>query len=107
MHGTVESLICIMLEGVFQVNCGNLRRAWAVYRRAMAVAQMMVLRRSPMPHLRRVNPELDVDPVSMWFRIIYMNRYLSLFIGLPPGTSDQSMADMSVSRHETTLCRLE
>ncbi|ORY63261.1 uncharacterized protein BCR38DRAFT_516424 [Pseudomassariella vexata] len=37
-HGTVESLICIMLEGVFQVNSSNLRRAWVVYRRALTVA---------------------------------------------------------------------
>lgn len=30
MQGTVESLICIILEGVFETNCGNLRRAWVV-----------------------------------------------------------------------------
>ncbi|KAJ5634392.1 C6 zinc finger domain protein [Penicillium herquei] len=48
-QGTLESVLCIMLEGVFEVNCGNLRRAWSVYRRAMTVAQLMGLHRASLP----------------------------------------------------------
>jgi len=107
MHGTVESLICIILEGVFKISCGNLRRAWVVYRRAMTVAQMMGLHRSPMPPLKRIDPELDVNPEFMWFRIVYMDRYLSLLLGLPQGTSDKSMGAMSVLRHEPPLGKFE
>ncbi|KAM5343575.1 hypothetical protein ACJ41O_012112 [Fusarium nematophilum] len=91
MHGTIESLICIILEGVFEVNCGNLRRAWVVYRRAMTVAQLMGLHRSPMPPLKRIDPNVDADPKFMWFRIVYMDRYLSLLLGLPQGTYDKSI----------------
>lgn len=107
MHGTIESLICIILEGVFEINCGNLRRAWAVYRRAMTVAQLMGLHRSPMPPLKRIDPELDANPKFMWFRIVYMDRYLSLLLGLPQGTSDKSMGAMSVLRHEPPLGKFE
>ncbi|KAB8205452.1 hypothetical protein BDV34DRAFT_99614 [Aspergillus parasiticus] len=107
MHGTVESLICIMLEGVFEINCGNLRRAWAVYRRAMTVAQLMGLHRSPMPPLKRIDPGLDAKPEFMWFRIVYMDRYLSLLLGLPQGTSDKNMGTMSTLRHEPPLGRFE
>lgn len=107
MHGTVESLICIILEGVFETNCGNLRRAWVVYRRAMSVAQLMGLHRAPMPPLKRIDPELDAKPEFMWFRIIYMDRYLSLLLGLPQGTSDKSMGRTSVLRHEPPLGKFE
>ncbi|RYP48240.1 hypothetical protein DL768_005847 [Monosporascus sp. mg162] len=107
MHGTVESLICIMLEGVFEINCGNLRRAWAVYRRAMTVAQLMGLHRSPMPPLKRIDPELNANPKFMWFRIVYMDRYLSLLLGLPQGTSDKSMGAISVLRYEPPLGKFE
>ena len=107
MHGTVESLICIILEGVFETNCGNLRRAWAVYRRAMTVAQLMGLHRSPMPPLKRIDPELNAEPEIMWFRIVYMDRYLSLLLGLPQGTTDKSMGALSILRHEPPLGKFE
>ena len=107
MHGTVESLICIILEGVFEINSGNLRRAWVAYRRAMTVAQLMGLHRSPMPPLKHIDPELDAQPEFMWFRIVYMDRYLSLLLGLPQGTSDESMGAMSILRHEPPLGKFE
>ncbi|KAE8136456.1 hypothetical protein BDV38DRAFT_283944 [Aspergillus pseudotamarii] len=107
MHGTVESLICIMLEGTYEVNSGNLRRAWVVYRRAMTVAQLMGLHRSPMPPLKRIDPGLDADPEFMWFRIVYMDRYLSLLLGLPQGTTDRRMGTMSALRHEPPLGKFE
>ncbi|EAW17321.1 uncharacterized protein NFIA_072350 [Aspergillus fischeri NRRL 181] len=107
MHGTVESLICIILEGVFEVNSGNLRRAWVVYRRAMTVAQLMGLHRSPMPPLKRIEPELRADPEFLWFRIVYMDRYLSLLLGLPQGTTDNSMGAISALQHEPPLGKFE
>lgn len=107
MHGTVECLICIILEGVFETNSGNLRRAWAVYRRAMAVAQLMGLHRSPIPPLRRIDPNLDACPEFLWFRIVYMDRYFSLLLGLPQGTSDKSMGAALVLQHEPPLGRFE
>ncbi|RYP07503.1 hypothetical protein DL765_009136 [Monosporascus sp. GIB2] len=107
MQGTVESLICILLEGVFEINCGNLRRAWAVYRRAMTAAQLMGLHRSPMPPLKRIDPELNANPKFIWFRIVYMDCYLSLLLGLPQGTTDKSMGGLSVLRHEPPLGKFE
>ncbi|GFF31062.1 hypothetical protein IFM58399_02763 [Aspergillus lentulus] len=107
MHGTVESLICIILEGVIEVNSGNLRRAWVVYRRAMTVAQLMGLHRSPMPPLKRIEPELHADPGFMWFRIVYMDRYLSLLLGLPQGTTDKSMGAIPSLQHEPPLGKFE
>ncbi|RFU32341.1 hypothetical protein B7463_g3971, partial [Scytalidium lignicola] len=107
MHGTVESLVCIMLEGVYEINSGNLRRAWVAYRRAMTVAQLMGLHRTPMPPLKCIDPELDAKPDFMWFRIVYMDRYLSLLLGLPQGSTDTSMGAMSALRHEPPLGKFE
>ncbi|ORY04144.1 C6 zinc finger domain protein [Clohesyomyces aquaticus] len=107
MHETLEGLICIILEGVFEVAGGNLRRAWVVYRRAMTVAQLMGLHRSPLPPLKRIDPNLDADPDFIWFRIVYMDRYLSLLLGLPQGTIDKNMAAMSVLQHEPPLGKFE
>jgi hypothetical protein len=107
MHGTLEGLICIMLEAVLELNCCNLRRAWAAYRRAMAVAQLMGLHRSPVPPLKRIDPKTEADPEFMWYRIVSMDRYLSLLLGLPQGNPDRSMTDWSKMRGEPFWGRFE
>ncbi|KAK7733909.1 hypothetical protein SLS53_008059 [Cytospora paraplurivora] len=60
-----------------------------------------------MPPLRRIDPELKADPEFLWFRIVYMDRYLSLLLGLPQGTSDKSMGKLSVLQHEPPLGKFE
>lgn len=100
MQGTVDSLICIILEGVFETNCGNIRRAWIAFRRAMTVAQLMGIHRSPMPHLKRIDPDLDADPEFIWFRILFMDRYLSLLLGLPGGASVKTLGPTPLLRDE-------
>ncbi|PYI01586.1 hypothetical protein BO78DRAFT_401221 [Aspergillus sclerotiicarbonarius CBS 121057] len=107
MQGTAEALICIILEGIFETNAGNLRRAWAVYRRALTAAQLMGLHWSPKPALPRTEPSLEADPDFLWFRIVYMDYYLSLLLGLPPGTSDQAIGDSTILRHEPPLGQFE
>jgi hypothetical protein len=39
--GTTEGIECIILEGLFQHSCGNMRRAWLAFRRALTVGQLM------------------------------------------------------------------
>ncbi|OKL63480.1 hypothetical protein UA08_01964 [Talaromyces atroroseus] len=106
-HSSVESLLCIILEAVYETNCDNLRKAWVIYRRALTIAQTMGLHRSPIPPLKRIDPTLDADPEFMWFRIVYMDRYLSLLLGLPQGTTDKSIAASSASGHDPPLGQFE
>ena len=106
-QGSIDSLICIILEAVFETNCGNLRKAWVIYRKAMSIAQTMGLHRSPIPPPKRVDLTLNADLEFMWFRIVYMDRYLSLLLGLPQGTTDKSMGALSFSRHEPPLGQFE
>ncbi|KAI1325352.1 hypothetical protein F5Y16DRAFT_411494 [Xylariaceae sp. FL0255] len=84
MHGT----------GVYEINSGNLRRAWLVFRRAMTVAQLMGLHRSATPPLKRIDPTLNFDPHLVWFRIdmctVYIDRYLSsISMGSPSALQNQ------------------
>ncbi|KAI8958118.1 hypothetical protein F5Y11DRAFT_53553 [Daldinia sp. FL1419] len=107
MHRTIEGLTCIILEGIFEINCGNLRRAWAVCRRAMTAAQLMGLHCSSMPPPKRIDPKLNADPKFIWFRIVHIDRYLSLLLGLPQGTSDKSVGAASVLRYEPPMGKFE
>ena len=107
MQGTVESLICIILEGVFHTHAGNLRRAWAVYRRAVTVAQLMGLHRLPKPSPSRIDPDLDADPDFLWYRIVHMDRFLSLLLGLPQCTSRMSKGFLTNLPHAAPIEKFE
>lgn len=111
MHGSLDHVVCILLEAAYHVHCGNLRLAWAVYRRAMTAAQLLGLHRSPIPPIKRIDPGLDADPEFVWFRIVYMDRYLSLLLGLPQATADRSIEGVSTKlaqhAHDPPLGRFE
>jgi hypothetical protein len=87
LTASVEGIECIMVEAMIQNNCGNLHRAWMTVRRASAVAQMLGLHRgSPQSSAFKVlDPQgtSGLDPDQLCFRIIEMDRYLSLTLGLP------------------------
>ncbi|RYP08991.1 hypothetical protein DL765_008608 [Monosporascus sp. GIB2] len=91
--GSVESLECMTLEATFQANTGNLRRAWLTFRRAIGLAQLMgIHRRSNRPPVTFLNPHsTEVDTQVMWFRLIYVDRFLCLMQGLPPATADNEI----------------
>ncbi|KAL2813187.1 hypothetical protein BDW59DRAFT_34788 [Aspergillus cavernicola] len=105
--GTVEGLECIMMEGMYQANCGNVRTAWMAFRRAMALAQLMRIPRpghSPLPLL---DPRHKYNSSFLWYRIVYTDRLLCLLMGLPQGSLDRSMAADDALSSDTPLGRLE
>jgi len=89
-----------ILEGVFEVNSGNLRRAWVIL--SQGNDSRPVDGPSPLSHAttERIDPELMLSQSFMWFRIVYMDVISGLLLGLPQGTSDKSMGAMSVLQHE-------
>ncbi|RAK95407.1 Zn(II)2Cys6 transcription factor [Aspergillus ibericus CBS 121593] len=105
---TVEGLTCVMLEGIYQANCGNLRPAWIAFRRAMALAQLMGIHRpGGSPSLRLLDPNYKFNARFLWYRIVYTDRFLCLMLGLPQGSLDRSMAADAALAHDTPLGRLE
>lgn len=106
---SVEGTECLVLEGLYQTNMGNLRRAWMSMRHALSVAQMVGLHREKLDRrlLRFIDPDNRIVPHVMWSRIVYADRYLSILLGLPAGTSDNSFASEARLRDETPAGRLE
>jgi hypothetical protein len=106
--GSIESLECVMIESVLQANIGNLRRSWLSGRRAMSIAQLMGLNR---PHNQTqytiLNPRTSYHPQLMWFRIVFLDRYLCLILGVSQGCSDHSMASEALLASDTPMGRLE
>jgi hypothetical protein len=106
--GSMEGLECLMLESMYQVNIGNLRRSWVTGRRAMCTAQLMGLNRSDSrTHFKVLEPKVKYHPQFMWFRILFLDRHLSLMLGLPQGSCDRSMASDTLLSGDTPTGRLE
>ncbi|RSL66569.1 hypothetical protein CEP54_003711 [Fusarium duplospermum] len=80
---SLEGLECLIYEGVYLVNCGNLRRALVTLRRAATLAQFMGMHRkvaytTPKQH----DPATRVSGDVAWAHIAYLERYISLLLGM-------------------------
>ena len=106
--GSIEGLECVMIESVYQANIGSLRRSWLAGRRAMSIAQLMGINR--MDHQAQykvLDPKTEFHPQLMWFRIVFLDRYLCLMLGLSQGCLDRSMASDAMLANDTPMGRLE
>ncbi|KAK6330098.1 hypothetical protein TWF718_003526 [Orbilia javanica] len=107
---TLEGIECVMMESMYLNNAGNLRRAWLANRRAMGIAQMMRLHvnATSQPNITLEKETRDrIDPKYMWFRLVVSDRYLSLMLGLPQGTVENSFAESQMLDKCTPLERME
>jgi hypothetical protein len=105
LFGSAESLECILLEAVFEKNRGHFRRAWLAIRRAMTAAQLMNLHRNNNLPIAKLDPNSSINPQYLWFRIIYMDRFVCLMLGLPAASLD---IDVSVDMiNDTPIGQLE
>lgn len=95
MLDTLEGLECVLLEGIYQANCGNLRQSWFVFRRVMAVSQLMSIHQSVNQPLKTIEPKTKFNTRFLWYRIVYTDRWLCLMLGLPQGSLDRSMTSDS------------
>tara|TARA_R110002003_G_scaffold502_6_gene20093 strand:- start:9265 stop:10977 length:1713 start_codon:yes stop_codon:yes gene_type:complete len=91
LTASVEGIECIMVEAMIQNYAGNLHRSWIAVRRASAVAQVVGLhRRCKYPSLKILDPttRAGLDPEQLYFRIVEMDSYLSVTLGLPRSSLD-------------------
>jgi len=106
--GTIEGLQCMLFEGMYQANWGNLRRAWLAFRRAMVAAQLMGIHRAHNHKpLKVVDPKAAIYPQYLWYRIVFADRSLCMMLGLPQGTQDISMASPAQLAGDAPSGRLE
>ncbi|KAI3342232.1 hypothetical protein F4824DRAFT_445470 [Ustulina deusta] len=92
--GYAEGLETLALISLYHANAGNLRKSWLMLRRTLSVAQLMGLDRWGNKPLRSAdptsNPSTRIRASAFWFRLNFTDRYLSLLLGLPAGTDDNS-----------------
>ncbi|KFY03515.1 hypothetical protein V490_00164 [Pseudogymnoascus sp. VKM F-3557] len=105
---SAEALEAIMLEGIYQANIGNLRRAWVSFRRALAAAQLMELNKPCSRSVEVLDSSTKVDQFYTWSRIVFVDRHFSLMLGLPQGCSEQlDLPHSAPQRDESSTAELE
>ncbi|KAL7948151.1 hypothetical protein V8C42DRAFT_275502 [Trichoderma barbatum] len=89
-----EGIETLMLEGLYHVSTGHSRFAWLVFRRALGIAHLMGLhipqRRRESKRPKAGNLQTPICLATLWFRLIFMDRYLSLVLCLPMSVQDDS-----------------
>ncbi|KAI0554462.1 hypothetical protein F4679DRAFT_297022 [Xylaria curta] len=107
--GYAEGLETLALVSLYHANAGNLRKSWLMLRRAISVAQLMGVDRlgdKPIKSAEPVsNPSTQVKAKAIWFRLNFTDRYLSLLLGLPAGTDDNSF--LSNDPNDDPMDRIE
>ncbi|KAI1409446.1 hypothetical protein F5Y13DRAFT_203344 [Hypoxylon sp. FL1857] len=95
---SIEGIECVMIESMYLNKAGNLRRAWLVNRKAMAMAQMLGLHTGTSSSSMFLEKETQdrIDPHYMWFRLVVSDRYLSLMLGLPQGSLETVFPNLKV-----------
>ena len=74
----------------------------------MSIAQLMGLNRSDNHTQYKVlDPKSEHHPQLMWFRIVFLDRYLCLMLGVSQGSLDRSMASDEMLANDTPMGRLE
>lgn len=106
--GSVEGLTCIMMESVYHASSGNLRRSWMTARRAITVAQLMGLSsESARMQLEVLEKDVHYDARVIWSRLVFLDRFLCLLLGLPQACNDRNMDYDMISKTNLQLARLE
>ncbi|KAF1944036.1 hypothetical protein EJ02DRAFT_399501 [Clathrospora elynae] len=96
----LERLIC---ERVYLTNCGNLRHALVCLRRAATILQLMGLHRYKPQGMapKLLDPSTRVSIEFTWGHIAYLERYISLLLGLPTSITSARFATDKKSAHQT------
>ncbi|PWY68572.1 hypothetical protein BO94DRAFT_590693 [Aspergillus sclerotioniger CBS 115572] len=86
LTGSTESVECLALQGMYEVNAGNLRRSWRTFRRAITIAQLLGLHRVAVTPSQERQNSIKTKQHHLWYQIARGERYLSTLLGLPSST---------------------
>ena len=90
LAATIDGIEVMALEAKYQVNMGRPRRAWLLYHRALAFAQLLgfhKLANQANKHTHDYKRQMGI-----WTHLIVGDRYLSLLLGLPYTVPDNFCA---------------
>jgi len=87
---TLDGIECMMLEAKYQINMGRPRRAWLLFHRAIAFAQLLGFHRlASQPDKSSIDYQRQL---SVWCHLIIGDRCLPLLLGLPYSVADAFVA---------------
>lgn len=99
---SLEGLECLICEAVYLVNSGNLRRALLSLRRALTLAQFMGFHARPAPGpLPQHDPATRVSGAVTWVHLAWLERFVSLLLGLPTSITGVRLAPAQKPGSET------
>lgn len=104
---TIDGLQCVLLEGNFHANGGNLRSAWLAFRRALSLGQLLGLDRPQIPPLPIIDSNRKVNLHQLWFRILYFDTFYSMMLGLPQSNIDTPTALYKTFANNKSIDQLE
>ncbi|KAJ9629158.1 uncharacterized protein PV06_08906 [Exophiala oligosperma] len=84
---TIDGIECMLLEAKYQINMGRPRRAWLLFHRAIAFAQLLGLHKLP-ARVDKTSRDYQRS-FSIWSHLILGDRFMSLFLGLPYSVAEQ------------------
>ncbi|TGJ81090.1 hypothetical protein E0Z10_g7683 [Xylaria hypoxylon] len=90
---SVEIIECLVIETQYHNYMGNIRRAWIVLRRAIAIAQVLGLDRqskSLAHNTNTVEAQATSHQESVWFLLVRFDQYISLMLGASPTLPENS-----------------
>ncbi|KAK4222795.1 transcription factor sdnS, partial [Podospora fimiseda] len=107
---TAEGLQTLVLLGHLHSTLGNLRKSWLIFRRAISLAILLGIDRSPSNYLKYVDPSIPLNqrptPQAIWYRINAYDRFVSLILSLPVGSQNNSFASEPSMTSDTQQERL-
>ncbi|KAI3579655.1 hypothetical protein IWW34DRAFT_697689 [Fusarium oxysporum f. sp. albedinis] len=105
---SLEGLECLIFEGAYLINCGNLRRALISLRRASTLAQFMGLhRKARHGALKQHDPATRVSGDVAWAHIAYLERYLSLLLDMSTSITNAKFSSEEKTAGQTDAEWLE
>jgi hypothetical protein len=99
---SLEDLQCLVYEGIYFINAGNLRRAWFCVRRASTLTKFMgVHRRTPSEAMKQLDPTTHISCAVTWAHTLYLERYLSLLLGMPTAIAGITSKERAVGETDS------
>lgn len=78
--GSIEGVECLALQGIYEVNAGNLRRSWLAFRKAITIAQLLGLHRKPFKTSQEMLDVAETKRLHLWYQVSRGVNYTHLII---------------------------
>ena len=98
LAGTLDGLVCMMIQSEYYINAGKPRKVWLILRRAIGFAQLLGLHHPS----DEANRSEAASGRSLFLKLWQSDREVSLILGLPYAVADSFLGiDIGTAGHST------